>query len=293
MTAMAASIAIVSAERVRDELTKLLLAPAPRAGLRLLVDSGLADHVLPELPALQLEIDEHHRHKDVYEHSLTVLDQAIALEGPPDGPESSVPGPDLVLRLAALLHDIGKPATRRFESGGGVSFHHHEVVGAKLDRQAAQGAALRQGHRQGGDPAGRAAPAVPRLRRRRVDRLGRAPLRHRRRAAAPAAAPAHPLGLHDPQRPQGRPAVADLRRARGADRGADGGRGAGQGAARAQRQRDRRGARHPARARCSAAPTPSCSSCGSTRAWSAATPPRPRCGSGGPSSRSRAHAGRS
>jgi poly(A) polymerase len=132
MREMASSIGIVSAERVRDELTKLLLAPRPRAGLRLLVDSGLADHVLPELPALRLEVDEHHRHKDVYEHSLTVLDQAIALEGAPDGPQESVPGPDLVLRLAALLHDIGKPATRMFEPGGGVSFHHHEVVGAKL-----------------------------------------------------------------------------------------------------------------------------------------------------------------
>ncbi|WP_448062854.1 CCA tRNA nucleotidyltransferase [Cellulomonas hominis] len=126
---MADRISIVSAERVRDELTKLMLAPSPRPGLRLLVDTGLADHVLPELPALRLEIDEHHRHKDVYEHSLTVLDQAIALETGPDG---AVPGPDLLLRLAALLHDIGKPATRRFEDGGGVSFHHHEVVGAKL-----------------------------------------------------------------------------------------------------------------------------------------------------------------
>lgn len=132
MVQMAGSIGILSAERVRDELTKLLLAPAPRPGLRLLVDTGLADHVLPELPALRLEIDEHHRHKDVYEHSLTVLDQAIALEGPAGGPPESVPGPDLWLRLAALLHDIGKPATRRFEDGGGVSFHHHEVVGAKL-----------------------------------------------------------------------------------------------------------------------------------------------------------------
>jgi len=122
-------IAIVSAERVRDELTKLLLADRPRPGLQVLVDSGLADLVVPELPALRLEIDEHHRHKDVYEHTLTVLDQAIALETGPSGP---VPGPDLVLRLAALLHDIGKPRTRRFESGGGVSFHHHEVVGAKL-----------------------------------------------------------------------------------------------------------------------------------------------------------------
>ena len=132
MSEMAATIEIVSAERVRDELVKLLLAPHPRAGLELLTVSGLAGHVLPELPALQLEVDEHHRHKDVYEHSMTVLEQAIDLEGPPGGAPESVPGPDLVLRLAALLHDVGKPATRRFEDGGGVSFHHHEVVGAKL-----------------------------------------------------------------------------------------------------------------------------------------------------------------
>jgi len=126
---MAGRIEIVSAERVRDELTKLLTTPRPRPGLELLVETGLAEHVLPELPALRLEIDEHHRHKDVYEHSLTVLEQAIDRETGPDG---AVPGPDLVLRLAALLHDVGKPATRRFEAGGGVSFHHHEVVGAKL-----------------------------------------------------------------------------------------------------------------------------------------------------------------
>ena len=132
MSAMAGSLEIVSAERVRDEIVKLLLGAHPRAGLELLVASGLADLVLPELPALRLEIDEHHRHKDVYQHSMIVLEQAIDLEGPADGPPESVPGPDLVLRLAAILHDVGKPATRRFEDGGGVSFHHHEVVGAKL-----------------------------------------------------------------------------------------------------------------------------------------------------------------
>ena len=129
MEAMSERIAIVSAERVRDELSKLLLADDPRPGLDLLVGTGLAAQVLPELPALQLERDEHHRHKDVYEHSLTVLDQAIALE------ERLAVRPDLVNRLAALLHDIGKPKTRRFEAGGKVSFHHHDVVGAKLARK--------------------------------------------------------------------------------------------------------------------------------------------------------------
>ena len=129
MTAMADRIDIVSAERVRDELAKLLCAERPVDGLRLLVDSGLAEHVLPELPALRLERDEHHRHKDVYEHSLTVLEQAIELE---DRLEER---PDLVVRLAALLHDIGKPKTRRFQKGGTVTFHHHDVVGAKMAKK--------------------------------------------------------------------------------------------------------------------------------------------------------------
>ena len=125
MTAMADRILKISAERVRDELVKLLCSKEPRRGLALLVDTGLADRVLPELPKLRLERDEHFRHKDVYEHTLTVLEQAMALE---------TDGPDLVLRLAALMHDVGKPATRRKEPGGQVSFHHHEVVGAKLTK---------------------------------------------------------------------------------------------------------------------------------------------------------------
>ncbi|WP_445256584.1 CCA tRNA nucleotidyltransferase [Nocardioides aurantiacus] len=129
---MAERITIVSAERVRDELVKLLCSPDPVRGLRLLVETGLADHVLPELPALALERDEHHRHKDVYEHTLTVLEQAIDLEDRLGG------GPDLVSRLAALMHDVGKPRTRRFLDDGTVTFHHHDVVGAKLTRKRLQ-----------------------------------------------------------------------------------------------------------------------------------------------------------
>ena len=129
MTDMAERITIVSAERVRDELVKLVMAPDPRRGLTLLVDTGLAEHVLPELPALRLERDEHHRHKDVYEHSLTVLEQAIDQEHERFGE------PDFISRFAALMHDVGKPRTRRFVQGGAVTFHHHDVVGAKITRK--------------------------------------------------------------------------------------------------------------------------------------------------------------
>ena len=126
MAAMSGRLAIISVERIREELTRLIVGVDPRAGLELLVDTGLADAVLPELPALRLEIDEHHQHKDVYQHTLQVLERAMRLEQD---------GPDLILRLAAVLHDIGKPATRRHQPGGGVSFHHHEVVGAKMARK--------------------------------------------------------------------------------------------------------------------------------------------------------------
>ena len=132
MTAMADRISIISAERVRDELVKLVTAPYPRLGLTLLVDTGLADRVIPELPALRLERDEHHRHKDVYEHTLTVLEQTIDLEDRLGG------GPDFTARFAALMHDVGKPRTRRFVDDGTVTFHHHDVVGAKLTRKRMQ-----------------------------------------------------------------------------------------------------------------------------------------------------------
>ena len=131
MKDLAHRISIISAERVRDEFTKIMMSANPRIGITILVDTGLADIVLPEIPKLRLEVDEHHHHKDVYEHSITVLEQAIALE-------ERLGGPNLVIRIAALLHDIGKPKTRAFIEGGGVSFHHHEVVGARLAKKRLQ-----------------------------------------------------------------------------------------------------------------------------------------------------------
>jgi len=128
MKSMCGRISIISAERVRDELIKLIMSNNPRTGITMLVDTGLAEIVLPEIPKLRLEIDEHHHHKDVYEHSLTVLEQAISQE-------DRLGGPNLVIRLAALLHDIGKPKTRTLIVGGGVSFHHHEVVGGRLTKE--------------------------------------------------------------------------------------------------------------------------------------------------------------
>lgn len=132
MEEMAGRLEIVSAERIQAELHRLIISPFPRRGIELMVYTGVAKYVLPELMDLVETTDEHGRHKDVYQHTLTVLDQAIALETDEEG---AVPGPDFILRFAALMHDIGKPATRRFEGGGKVSFHHHEVVGAKMTRK--------------------------------------------------------------------------------------------------------------------------------------------------------------
>ena len=132
MVSMAERIEIISAERIHDEFVKLMKGKNPRLGLEVLVDSGLAALVLPELPALKLEVDEHHHHKDVFEHTLTVVEQAIDYEK-----DYGLEG-DFVLRFAALMHDIGKPATRKLEPGGGVSFYHHDLVGAKLAKKRMQ-----------------------------------------------------------------------------------------------------------------------------------------------------------
>ena len=152
MTRMSERIDIISAERVRDELIKLITGVRPRAGIELLVETGICERILPEFAALRDQQDEHHRHKDVYEHSLTVLDQAVELEavyarrdaeaaeaaaaGAEAGPSTpSFTSPDFIVRFAALMHDVGKPRTRRFDSNGGVTFHHHDVVGAKMTKK--------------------------------------------------------------------------------------------------------------------------------------------------------------
>jgi poly(A) polymerase len=134
MAELGESLRIVSPERIQGELVRLLQSDDPVRGIRILDETGLLARFLPEVPALRLEVDEHHHHKDVYEHSLTVLRQAIELERSRH-PDSA---PDVPLRLAALLHDIGKPATRRLEPGGGVTFHHHDVRGARLVRKRLQ-----------------------------------------------------------------------------------------------------------------------------------------------------------
>jgi len=128
------TLRIVSPERIQGELTRLMQTDDPVRGIRALVDSTLIEQFLPEVSALRLEVDEHHHHKDVYEHSLTALVQAISLE------KARRPGeaPDVPLRLAVLLHDIGKPRTRKLEDGGAVSFHHHDIVGSRMARKRLQ-----------------------------------------------------------------------------------------------------------------------------------------------------------
>jgi poly(A) polymerase len=128
MKEMADRLYIISAERIRDEFVKTVMADNPRLGITILVDTGLCEKFLPEIPKLRLEIDEHHHHKDVYEHTLTVVEQSITLE-------ERLGGPNLVARLAALMHDVGKPKTRALIPGGGVSFHHHEVVGSRMTKE--------------------------------------------------------------------------------------------------------------------------------------------------------------
>lgn len=135
MAKMAPRLKIVSAERVRAELERLMISPRPWDGLDLMVHTAVSDYVLPELSELSNTVDEHKRHKDVYQHTLQVLRQAVDLETDADGP---VPGPDFVLRFAALMHDVGKPATRAFEGRGTVTFHQHDIVGSKITRKRMQ-----------------------------------------------------------------------------------------------------------------------------------------------------------
>ncbi len=248
MTEQAARLEIVSAERIAGELEKLMLTPDPATGIDLLVQTGVADQVLPEVPRLRMEADEHHRHKDVYKHSLTVLRQAIELE-----PRYGLEG-DLVVRLAALLHDIGKPRTRSLLPDGRVAFHLHEVVGAKMAARRLK--ALRfsnevirdvsrlvelhlrfHGYGEGaaGPSRGGSGGRPPRS---RLDRCRRAPLCQGRGAAAVPAARADPGRLHHAQPGQGPAAGPRLRRPGAAHRRAVRAGRAGQDQAGARRQRD-------------------------------------------------------
>jgi poly(A) polymerase len=125
-------MAIVSAERIRDELDKLLVVDRPSAGLWFCVDTGLAEHFLPELPALRLERDPIHRHKDVLSHTIAVVENVR----PPALDADGTPAYDFrIARLAALFHDIGKPRTRGYQPGKGTTFHHHDAVGARMTRE--------------------------------------------------------------------------------------------------------------------------------------------------------------
>ncbi len=245
MAALRETIAIVSPERIQGELVRLLQTDDPVRGIRLLVDTGLMAQFLPEIPALRLEVDEHHHHKDVYEHSLTVLRQAIELE------QERNPGaaPDVPLRLAALLHDIGKPATRKLEPGGAVTFHHHDVKGSRMARKRLQALRFDSDTTASVDAAHRAAPALLRLRRRGVDGFGGAAVRAGCRTRARAPAHPHPGRRHNAQQAQGLAPRPCLRRHRGADRGPARAGGAGRDAPRARRQPHPGDPGHPRRPR--------------------------------------------
>ncbi len=234
---MAPELARISAERVAAELDKLLLGDNPVAGLDLLVETGMGEVVLPEVGDMRMAIDEHHQHKDVYQHSLTVLRQAIALE---DG------GPDLVLRWAALLHDIGKPATRRHEPNGGVSFHHHEVVGAKMARKRLR--ALKYS-RQMVEDVSQLVYLHLRFHGYGDGKWTDSAVRRYVTDAGPLLPRLHKLVRADcttRNKRQGRPPAGQLRPAGGPDRRAGGPRGPGANTPRLERQPDHGAARHPA-----------------------------------------------
>ena len=235
---MGGRLEIVSAERIRDELDKLIVVDDPAPGLWFLVDTGLAEHFLPELPQMRLEQDPIHRHKDVLAHTIAVVGNVSPRK--PDGSSNRI------TRLAALFHDVGKPKTRSYAKGVGVTFHHHEVVGRPHDARPHAGAALLERGRRAGHAARVPAPAVPHVPA-GVDRQRGAPLRARRRGPARRARRAHPLGLHHPQRAQGPHAAQPHGRARGAHRGPRGAGGARRHPARPRRHGGHGAARRAAR----------------------------------------------